>query len=181
MYGRHFEPPLAAAGYPRVLTPWRRPWRTADGHICMMPYTTQHWQRFFAEVGEPALASDPRFADMAARTRHIGELLELAGSFVARGTTAQWLATCERLEIPAAPISRLDDLPADPHLVATGFFTELDDPRMGAMRFPGVPVKFDGVRPAVRMPPRLGEHTRESLAAVGWSAERIDTFLETSR
>lgn len=180
LYGRHFEPPLADAGYPRVLTPWRRPWRTADGHICMMPYTSAHWRRFFAEVGEPALADDPRFADMAARTRYIGELLELAGGFVATGSTAHWLATCERLEIPAAPVSRLDDLPRDPHLVATGFFTELNDPHMGAMRFPGVSVKFDGVRPPVRMPPRLGEHTRESLAAAGWPAERIDRFLETS-
>jgi crotonobetainyl-CoA:carnitine CoA-transferase CaiB-like acyl-CoA transferase len=63
--------------------------------------------------------------------------------------------------------------------VATGFFTELADARMGAMRFPGVPVKFDGVRPPVRMPPRLGEHTRESLAAAGWSAAQIDSLMET--
>ena len=181
LYGRHFEPPLGDAGYPRVLAPWRRPWRTADGHICMMPYTTQHWQRFFTEVGEPALVADPRFADMAARTRHIGELLALAGGFVACGTTAHWLATCDRLEIPAAPIGRLDDLPDDPHLVATGFFAKLQDPRMGTLRFPGVPVKFDGVRPPVRMPPRLGEHTRESLAAAGWSDARIDSLMETSR
>lgn len=177
MYGRHFEPPLGPAGYPRVLTPWRRPWRTADGHICMMPYTSQHWQRFFAEVGEPGLAADPRFADMAARTRHIGELLALAGGFVARGTTAHWLATCERLEIPAAPIRHLDELPDDPHLTATGFFTELEDTHMGSMRFPGVPVKFDGQRPAVGMPPRLGEHTRQSLAAAGLSPSRIDALI----
>jgi len=177
LYGRHFEPPLAEAGYPRVLTPWRRPWRTADGHICMMPYTTQHWRRFFAEVGEPALADDPRFADMAARTRHIGELLALAGGFVARGSTAHWLAVCERLEIPAAPVSRLEDLPLDPHLTATGFFAELDDPRMGRLRFPGVPVRFDGERAPVRMPPRLGEHTRESLAAAGLPPARIDALL----
>jgi crotonobetainyl-CoA:carnitine CoA-transferase CaiB-like acyl-CoA transferase len=143
----------------------------------MMPYTTQHWQRFFNEVGEPAMASDPRFADMAARTRHIGELLELAGRFVARGTTAQWLATCERLEIPAAPISRLDDLPDDPHLVATGFFTELEDARMGTVRFPGVPVKFNGTRAPVGMPPRLGEHTRQSLEAAGLSAAQVEQLI----
>jgi crotonobetainyl-CoA:carnitine CoA-transferase CaiB-like acyl-CoA transferase len=179
MYGRHFEPPLAAAGYPRVLTPWRRPWRTADGHICMMPYTNLHWRRFFAEVGAPALADDARFADIAARTRHIGELLETAGRFVADGTTEEWLAICERLEIPAAPAGRLDDLPADPHLVETGFFTELDDPRMGTVRFPGVAVKFDGVRPDVRMAPRLGEHTRSALLAAGLPAAQIEALIET--
>jgi crotonobetainyl-CoA:carnitine CoA-transferase CaiB-like acyl-CoA transferase len=178
LYGQHFDPPLAPAGYPRMLTPWRRPWRTADGYICMMPYTTLHWQRFFAEVGQPALIDDPRFADITARTLHIGELLELAGGFVARGSIAHWLATCDRLEIPAAPICRFDDLPADQHLVATGFFTELDDPQMGSLRFPGVPVKFDGVRPPLRMPPRLGEHTREILGAAGWPAAQIDQLME---
>jgi len=177
LYGAHFEPPLAPAGYPRLLTPWRRPWRTADGHVCMMPYTNAHWRRFFAEVGAPMLADDARFVDVGARTRHIGELLEIAGGHVARGTTAHWLATCERLEIPAAPVSRLDDLPADPHLVATGFFATLDDPAMGTLRFPGVPVSFDGARPPVGMPPRLGQHTRQSLAAAGWPPERIDALI----
>ena len=181
LYGRHFEPALAEAGYPRVMAPWRRPWRTVDGHICMMPYTSQHWQRFFAEVGEPELAADPRFVNIAARTRHIGELLALAGSFVVRGTTAHWLATCERLEIPAAAVGRLDDLPDDPHLVATGYFTELQDAQMGRLRFPGVSVKFDGVRPPVRMPPRLGEHTRESLIAAGWSDAQINRLTEAAR
>lgn len=179
MYGRHFEPALASAGYPRVLTPWRRPWRTADGHICMMPYTDLHWQRFFAEVGQPELAKDARFADIAARTRHIGELLETAGGFVARGTTAHWLATCERLEIPAAPAGRLDDLPDDPHLVATGFFARIADPLMGDVRFPGVAVKFDGERPGVRMPPRLGEHTRQALLAAGLAPAQVDALLAT--
>lgn len=178
LYGRHFDPPLANAGYPRVLTPWRRPWRTSDGHVCMMPYTDLHWQRFFAEVGRPALAEDMRFVNIATRTRHIGELLEIAGGFVARGTTAEWLAICDRLEIPAAPASRLDDLPDDPHLVATEFFTRLDDPQMGTLRFPGVSVKFDGVRPDIRMPPRLGEHTRQALLAAGLSAAQVEALIE---
>ena len=105
------------------------------------------------------LADDARFVDVGARTRHIGELLEIAGGHVARGTTAHWLATCERLEIPAAPVSRLDDLPADPHLVATGFFVwaktpmsatasslaaVADDPRVDVVDRPDVVV----MRPA---------------------------------
>src|SRR5665213_1073422 len=38
LYGQQFDPPLGEAGYPRVLTQWRRPYRTADGLICMTPY-----------------------------------------------------------------------------------------------------------------------------------------------
>jgi crotonobetainyl-CoA:carnitine CoA-transferase CaiB-like acyl-CoA transferase len=143
----------------------------------MMPYTSTHWQRFFAEVGRPDLAEDPRFADIAQRTRHIAELLELASGFVKLHSTAHWIAACERLEIPAAPVGRLDDLPQDPHLLATGFFESVNDPAMGQVRFPGVPVRFDGQRAPVALPPRLGEHTRALLEAAGLSAEQIAAML----
>lgn len=178
LYGQHFDPPRGPAGYPRVLAPWRRPYRTADGHVCLMPYTDTHWRRFFAEVGEPALADDPRFADMASRTRHIAELLETAGRFVARHDTAHWIATCERLEIPAAPVARLDQLVDDPQLAATGFFQPLDDPAMGRLRFPASPVRFDGERAPVTLPPRLGQHTRELLAEAGLTPEAIAALIQ---
>lgn len=177
-YGQHFEPPLSAPGYPRVLAPWRRPYRTADGHVAMMPYTDLHWQRFFAEVGAPQHAADPRFTGIANRTQHIAELLELAGAYVARESTAHWLATCERLEIPAAPVARLEDLPQDPHLVATGFFETLDDGARGMLRFPGMPVRFDGQRQPVAMPPRLGQHTRTQLAAAGLAPQHIQALID---
>lgn len=176
-YGQHFEPPLAPPGYPRVLAPWRRPYQTTDGHVAMMPYTDAHWRKFFEAVGQPEHASDARFVDMAARTRHIGELLEMVSGIVAQRNTAHWLAFCEQLEIPAAPVRRLEDLPQDPHLQATGFFETLHDPRMGEVRFTGMPVRFNGERNPVRLPPRLGEHTRAQLQAAGLSHEHIDTLM----
>ena len=74
-------------------------------------------------------------------------------------------------------MGRLDDLPQDPHLLATGFFESVNDPAMGQVRFPGVPVRFDGQRPPVALPPRLGEHTRSLLEAAGLSAEQIAAML----
>ena len=121
-YGEHFEPPLSAPGYPRVLADWRRPYRTLDGHICMMPYTNAHWQKFFMGVARHDLAGDPRFASMSARTAHIEALYELTGEIVSQHTTAYWLTLCERLEIPAARMNALADLKTDPHLQATQFF-----------------------------------------------------------
>jgi len=178
LYGLHFDPPIGDAGYPRVLAPSRRPWRTADGYVCMMPYTDEHWRRFFADVGAPEIADDERFTSIASRTAHIAELLELAGNFVTRQSTAYWLSTCEKLEIPAAPIKSIADLIIDPQLAAIGFFTAIHDVAMGALRFPGVSVKFDGERPAVAMPPRLGEHTRSVLMAAGMSGAAIDKLVD---
>jgi crotonobetainyl-CoA:carnitine CoA-transferase CaiB-like acyl-CoA transferase len=170
MYGHHFDPPLAAPGYPRLLNPYRKPFRTLDGYLCAMPYTDQHWKRFFIEAGEPALAEDPRFANISLRTKNIEALYEVADRIIPTRTTAQWLEVCARLEIPASKMNRLEDLQADEHLVATGFFETIEDPAMGTLRFPGVPVLIDGRRPPVRMAPRLGEDTEEVLASIGVKA-----------
>ncbi|MCO4862147.1 CoA transferase [Cupriavidus sp. WGlv3] len=172
-YGHHFEPPRGPSGYPRVLAPLRRPYRSADGHVCMMPYTDAHWRDFFHAAGRPELAADARFADIAARTEHIETLYELTGEIVQAHGTAHWVALCERLQIPVARINALDDLTHDPHLAATGFFETADDPAMGKLRFPGAPVRFDGQRAPLALPPRLGEHTRAVLAGAGLAEEQI--------
>jgi crotonobetainyl-CoA:carnitine CoA-transferase CaiB-like acyl-CoA transferase len=164
LYGEHFEPPLAAPGYPRLLNPYRRPYATLDGYLCAMPYTDAHWQRFFLEAGEPALAADPRFASIAERTRHIEALYQITDRILATRSTADWLAVFARLEVPASRMNRLEDLQHDEHLQATGFFETLHDPAMGALRFTGVPVRIDGEKLPIGMPPRLGQHTDEVLA-----------------
>ncbi|AGW93182.1 CaiB/BaiF CoA-transferase family protein [Cupriavidus sp. DF5525] len=178
-YGRHFEPPRGPSGYPRVLAPLRRPYRSADGYVCMMPYTDAHWRDFFHAAQRPELAADARFADIAARTRHIETLYEITGEIVGQHTIEHWLALCERLQIPVARINELDDLPDDPHLAATGFFETLDDPAMGTLRFPGAPVRFDGERAPLGIPPRLGEHTAGVLAQAGLCADEIARLQQT--
>ncbi len=164
LYGEQFDPPLAGTGYPRLLNPFRKPYKTTDGHLCAMPYTDAHWQRFFTEAGRPDLAADPRFVNITERTRNVAALYELAGQILAGRSTSQWLEAFDRLEIPASRMNRLEDLAADPHLKVTGFFETIDDPAMGRLRFAGVPVKFDRQRPPVRMAPRLGADTEAVLA-----------------
>ena len=60
MGGLTFDPPSGEPGYSRMLAPDRRPHRTADGHICILPYTDRHWRDFFLIAGRPELADDPR-------------------------------------------------------------------------------------------------------------------------
>jgi crotonobetainyl-CoA:carnitine CoA-transferase CaiB-like acyl-CoA transferase len=176
-YGAHFEPPLSASGYPRVLNRNRRPYPTSDGHVCMMPYTDAHWRRFFIEAGASALAEDSRFVDIRQRTQNIDALYDEAVRLIALRTTAEWLAICERVDIPAARMNRLADLADDPHLAGIGFFERRTDARMGTVRFPGIPVRFDGESGEIRMPPRLGENTREILAEAGLSITAVDALL----
>jgi crotonobetainyl-CoA:carnitine CoA-transferase CaiB-like acyl-CoA transferase len=175
-YGHHFDPPLGPLGYPRVMAPWRKPLETADGHLCMMAYTDPHWRGFFTAAGAPEHLDDPRFASIATRTRHIDAIYALAGALVRTRTTAEWMTLLEAAQVPCARVIRLADLENDPHLLATGFFTHVETPA-GPLRYPGVPVLFDGERPPVSAPPRLGEHTAAILAEAGFSEEDIAALL----
>lgn len=166
-YGAHFPSSDAGMGYPRVMASSRRPFATTDGSICMLPYTDAQWRAFFREVGEPQLADDPRFIDIGKRTENSLELYAIAGRFIAQRSTGTWLEICENLSIPAAPMLRLEMLPNDPHLQAVRFFATLRDPSMGNIHFPGIPLKFDGERPPISFPPRLGEHGRDILDELG--------------
>jgi crotonobetainyl-CoA:carnitine CoA-transferase CaiB-like acyl-CoA transferase len=175
-YGHHFDPALGPLGYPRVMAPWRRPLETADGHVCMMAYTDAHWRGFFTVAGAPEHLADPRFASITTRTTHIDAIYGLAAALVRTRTTAQWLELLEAAQVPCAKVIRLADLESDPHLVATGFFQRVETPA-GPLRFPGVPVLFDGERPPVGAPPHLGEHSAAILAEAGFDADDIAALL----
>ena len=178
-YGQHFRPALGEAGYSRLLTAWRRPYRTVDGYVCIVPYSDQHWNRFFAEAGQPEFMQDDRFRDMAARTRNIDTLYcELARCVAARAT-GDWLAACERLDIPAAPYNRLADLERDPQLAQTGFFTSMQDPARGRVVTPAAALKFEGAAAHPTLPPRLGQHTVEVLVKAGFAPSDIEGLLDS--
>lgn len=173
-HARHFSdadaasataaPAPGALGYPRTLAASRRPYRTTDGHVCVMPYTDENWRRFGDAVGAPDLLDDPRFRGIAQRTRHIDSLLGWLSDIVATRPTRHWVELCRAHDIPCAPIHRLEDLERDPHLRAVGLF---DAPRpAGAPRGLRSPVMLDGRGLCSGPPPRLGEHTAQVLAEI---------------
>jgi crotonobetainyl-CoA:carnitine CoA-transferase CaiB-like acyl-CoA transferase len=165
-WGHHVQPPAGEAAYPRVFTASRRPFRTSDGYVCILPYTDRHWCDLAREGGLEDLQDDPRMASLATRTAVIGELYERVADAVALRPTAFWVELCERLEIPFAPVRSLAELEDDPHLRAVDFFTTIPH-GPNAIRFPGSPVLFDGERPSIQPPPRLGEHSSEVLESLG--------------
>jgi crotonobetainyl-CoA:carnitine CoA-transferase CaiB-like acyl-CoA transferase len=175
--GTIFSPPASGPGYPRALSPERRPHRTADGYLCMLAYTDKHWRRFWALAGQPALADDPRFVTITTRADNIDALYHIAGKALAERTTEQWLEALHKAEIPAGPVNRLEDLRSDRHLNATGFFRSFDHPSEGPLELPDTAYRFDRKPlPVHRHQPNLGEHNREVLQEAGLTNEEIDAL-----
>jgi crotonobetainyl-CoA:carnitine CoA-transferase CaiB-like acyl-CoA transferase len=180
LHGKGFDPPQGGTGYSRVIAPWRRPYRTRDGYICMLAYTDAQWRRFWAEVGKPDMMQDPRFCDMAARSRNIDEVYRLAGGELTHRTTGEWIAAFDRLEIPAGPVKTLDEVLDDPHLREIGFFRRMNHPTEGELVVPDVPVRFADTPAAIdRLPPHLGEHGREILQEIGMRTEEIESLASS--
>ena len=180
LYGHSFEPTRGDMGYPRALSPWRKPFRTSDGFVCMMPYADANWRSFFQTIGRPELCDDARFISIVARTANIHALYEIVDTAVALHSTAFWLQTCERLDIPAGKMNEPHELEHDPHLQALGFFQLHDSGVPGTqVRMPSNPVRFDGQSPSLALAPRLGQDTVRVLQESGFSPQEIEALTRS--
>ncbi|WP_339834795.1 CoA transferase [uncultured Parvibaculum sp.] len=174
-YDHVYDPPTGQWTYGRITNPDRRPYRTKDGHIGLLPYSDKQWEQFFELAGRlDDYINDPRFNNYKARTIHIRELYAMIEETTETKTTEEWLALLKPLSIPAVKMNRLDDLQDDPHLKAVDFFMRFDHPHAGPYFALKPPVRFMASPSSIRRhPPRLGEQTAEVLREAGMSEAEI--------
>lgn len=165
-------------GYPRILSPDRRPYRTADGWIAVLPYTEQQWRRFFEEIGRPEIGTEPWFADARTRQARISELYAIVAAALTARTTGEWLDALSARDVPCARVNGLADLLDDPHLADVAFFRPDPDYPPEIVRMLPQPVRYDGIeRRADDAPHAIGADSRAILIEAGMSGAEVDALV----
>ncbi len=176
--GNAYVPSRGPSGYGRIVTPTRRPFATADGYLCVLPYSAQQWQRFFRLIGREDWAADPDLLDPVKRTARTPEFYGRIAEAMPARRSKDWIADLLAADILFGEALSPEQLIEDPHLAALGMFPEYDHPSEGRIRLiaPPVQASADPAR-VTRLPPKLGQHSREILASAGLADTEIEALL----
>jgi crotonobetainyl-CoA:carnitine CoA-transferase CaiB-like acyl-CoA transferase len=181
MAGHTLVPAEGTLGYDRVMSSNRKPYRTKDGYLAILPYSTKHWIRFFEISDRPDLAADSRVIDPVRRSEHIDELYALVAEITPTKSTDQWRALLSAQDIPCATVNSLQDLLSDAHLQAAEMFQRVEDPRMGPLKIVRSPFEVDGElsfeKKTDAVAPALGDHSGEILSELNYTEAEIQTLV----
>lgn len=177
--GRSFQPPLGPIGYDRLLSPHRKPFRTRDGFVSILPYNTTHWIAFLNFIDRPDLAAAAWVASPTRRSELVDTLYQVIDSVTPSRTTQEWLTALTELDIPCARVKQLDELFEDPHLQDVSLFEQIEHPSEGALRTVRTPfiTSVDATLPD-RPAPALGADSRTVLAEAGIDAAHVEELIK---
>jgi crotonobetainyl-CoA:carnitine CoA-transferase CaiB-like acyl-CoA transferase len=129
---------------------------TSDGEVVIAAGSDALFRKLSAVLNHPEWAQDPRFIDNPSRVQNQAVLYGLIEELIAKQTTDHWVETLEQVGIPCSPVNNLAQMLDHPQTEALGLIQAVPGTEM---RFLGLPLSFDRVRPTPRSaPPKLGEH-----------------------
>ena len=176
---------------------WQRgvePLRVGSGHESLCPYQSFEtkdkplilgvandalWRTFCDLVGEPALASDPRFASSADRVSNRPVTVAEVQRIMVTRTRVEWTLLFEDHGIPHSPVHNLGELPDHPHTEASDMILGYRNQNGRDLKGVASPIRVNGERPALRRPPpSLGQHSVAILLELGYRAEEVAALVD---
>jgi len=157
-------------------------YKCSDGKwiSCAMLQPDKMWSGFCKGLQIEHLEKDPRFENFQVRAQHNEELLPIIKEKFLSKSRDEWLEILNAQGCIVVPVNDLSEVAKDPQAWANGYIVEVDDPRYGKVKVPGIPVQFSKTPGKVRcLAPELGQHTEEILIDVlGYTWDDITKLRE---
>ena len=149
--------------------------RTSDGELVFVGVVTDTQWRIFCEAfGLHDLLADAALKTNPQRVEERPRIIPIVTALFGKMTKPELLERCEALGLPFAPITKPEDLFDDPHLKKSGGLTDITLMNGTKTQVPILPIEMDGRRFRTRLDlPRVGEHTHELLAGLGYDCDAI--------
>jgi crotonobetainyl-CoA:carnitine CoA-transferase CaiB-like acyl-CoA transferase len=164
LYGETFIPPTGHFGHTTTITPYRRPHRTKDGHLAVMPADQSQSAKFMALGGIEGAYESERFTSKQGAKARVAEYYAMMDEAALAHTTEEWMVLCAANSIPAMRANTAEGVFDDPQLSQT-LFEERQLEGEGAYRAMRPGLRFARTPASIRSdPPPIGRHTDEVLA-----------------
>ncbi len=151
----------------------------SDGHIAVAPPGDAFVRRFFRVLGIEALLERPEFATNEARCARRRELAAAINERTRTRSVDFWIEHLNEGGCPCGRVMDLSEVFSDPQVLEQELVLDVPHPGAGTVRMTGFPVKLAGTPCRIARPaPRLGEHTREVLAGLGYGPERVAALVD---
>lgn len=153
--------------------------RVADGHIILAIGNDAQFAGFCKLAGHSALAEDPLYATNADRIRNREALTAELARIMGARTKRAWSELLDPPGIPCGPIHDLEEVFADPHVVARQMHRQMEHPLADSIPTVAHPVRYSETDADYRLPPPLlGQHTATVLREVlNLSAEDVERLM----
>ena len=150
-----------------------------DGYLVIAAQVDDAWQRLAKLIGGDALAADKRFLDPANRNANREHALKYVRDWVAAQPSAKaCLDALDSVQVPCAKVQRIDEVLADPQIIARGMLVEQDHPVLGKVQLPNLPFRFSDCDTSPKsVAPLMGQHNRQIAADLGYSSSDIDKMI----
>jgi crotonobetainyl-CoA:carnitine CoA-transferase CaiB-like acyl-CoA transferase len=153
-------------------------YRGSDGYFNLAVGNDRMFTRLAEAIGRPELAQDPRFAGGFTRVEKRRDLDVVLDAIFLTRSAGEWVEVLNAAGVACGPIYKLDQVFADPQVQLADLIHEVTNEAWGPHKVIGLPLKLSRTPPAVKhAAPMNGEHTRETLEGIGYSAATIETLL----
>ena len=181
LYGYNFIPPKGPPVYPRQSSPNRKPYKTKDGYLAVLPYNDNQWLRFLKIIGKEDILKKDKFSTLKSRNENVDELYNILALALLSDTSKNWIKKLRKNDIPSMKMNSPEELFKDEHLKKINFFKEMNHPSEGRLMYTKLPIFYDNeeLNEDKQPAPSLGKDNLKTLKELGYKSSEINKLFKS--